>query len=95
MLVIASTKLAMKPTGKEFQGKLSLARLEPLADAIGRYRQAQDTGIKVQLEILATPGCYVSEAQAGRSYSLEKIPALPLMGCNCTRGCGCQYSPLT
>jgi hypothetical protein len=68
----------MKPTGKEFQGKLSLARAERLALTIKRYRQAKAIGIKVQLEILATPGCLVSEAQSGRTYSLDELPQLPI-----------------
>jgi hypothetical protein len=61
----------MKPAGKEFQSKLSLARSQLLADAIERYRRAEVNGIKVQLEILATPGCFVSEVYAGRA---SRIP---------------------
>jgi hypothetical protein len=85
----------MKPTGKEFQGKLSLARAEHLALTIERYRQAQLHGIKVELEILATPGCLASEAQSGKTYSLDELPQLPILGCNNSRGCGCCYSPVT
>jgi hypothetical protein len=84
----------MKPTGKEFQGKLSLARAERLAITVERYRQAQGQGTKVELEILATPGCKASEAQAGKTYCLEEIPALPIPGCTNSHGCGCQYSPV-
>jgi hypothetical protein len=88
-------ELAMKPTGKEFLGKLSLARAEQLALTVQRYRQAQVLGIKVKLEVLATPGCLASEAQAGRTYTLDEIPALPIPGCTNSHGCGCRYSPVT
>jgi hypothetical protein len=40
----------MKPSGKEFEGKLSLARAKLMEIAIERYRKARDIGIKVQLE---------------------------------------------
>jgi hypothetical protein len=83
----------MKPTGKEFESKLSLARAEQLALKINSYRQAAVLGIRVDLEILPTPGCRVSEAQSGRTYGLEEIPALPLSGCINPHGCGCCYSP--
>jgi hypothetical protein len=89
----ASTKLAMKPSGKEFEGKLSLARAKLMEIAIERYRKARDIGIKVQLEILPTPGCSVAEAQSGKTYSIENIPVLPMLGCDCRLGCGCFYSP--
>jgi hypothetical protein len=85
----------MKPTGDEFQGRLTVARAERLALTIKRYRQAQLLGIKVDLEILATPGCGVAEAQRGKRYSLDNIPALPILGCNAQHGCGCFYSPVT
>jgi hypothetical protein len=68
----------MKPTGKEFESKLSVARAEQLAITIKRYRQARHLGIRVNLEILPTPGCAICEAQAGRSYTLENVPVLPL-----------------
>jgi hypothetical protein len=85
----------MKPTGKEFQGKLSLVRAEHLARTIERYRRAQDLGTKVELEILATPGCFASAAQSGKTYSLDELPQLPIPGCNHPHGCGCCYSPVT
>jgi hypothetical protein len=85
----------MKPTGKEFQGKLSLARAELLASTIKRYRRAHALGIKVELEILATPGCIVAEAQSGKVYTLEDLPVLPILGCEGPHGCACCYSPVT
>jgi hypothetical protein len=85
----------MKPTGDEFQGKLSLARAALMDIAIKRYRQAQLLGIKVELEILATPGCKVAEAQSGKPYRLDDLPVLPILGCNGPHGCGCRYSPVT
>jgi hypothetical protein len=91
----ASVMLAMKPTGDEFQGKLSLARAALMDITIKRYRQAQLLGIKVELEILATPGCKVAEAQSGKPYSLDSLPVLPILGCDGRYGCSCRYSPVT
>jgi hypothetical protein len=91
----ASTKLAMKPSGKEFHGRLSLARAKLLEIKIEGYRQTQTRGIKAKLEILATPGCTVAEAQSGKTYNIEDLPVLPILGCDCKHGCGCFYSPLS
>jgi hypothetical protein len=86
----------MKQTGKEFQARLSLARAEHLAHTIEKYRQAQIAlGTEVKLEILATPGCSAAQAQAGKAYSLDGLPILPIPGCNKTLGCGCCYSPIS
>jgi hypothetical protein len=89
------TKLTMKPTGKEFQGTLSLARAKRLEIRIEGYRQTQARGITVELEILATPGCTVAEAQLGKTYRIENLPALPILGCNGKHGCGCYYNPVS
>jgi hypothetical protein len=62
---------------------------------VKRYRQAQAIGIEVELESLAMPGCCVSEAQSGRTYSLDGLPPLPHYGCTSSHGCGCCYSPVT
>jgi len=91
----ASTKLAMKPSGKEFHGRLSLAPAKLLEIKIDGYRQTQARGITVKLEILATPGCTVAEALSGKTYNIEELPVLPILGCNSTHGCGCFYSPLS
>jgi hypothetical protein len=85
----------MKPSGKEFHGRLSLARAKLLEIEVDGYRQTQARGIKVKLEILATPGCSVAEAQAGKTYNIEDLPVLPILGCDRKHGCGCFYSPLS
>jgi hypothetical protein len=58
------------PFSKPFRDRFAAAR-DAMADAIGRCRQAQDSGIKVQLEILVTPGCSVSEARTARKVGLD------------------------
>jgi hypothetical protein len=78
----------MKPSGKEFEGKLSLARAKLLEIKIDGYRQTQARGITVKLEILATPGRVVTEAQAKKIYNIEDLPVLPILGCDCEHGCG-------
>jgi hypothetical protein len=78
---------------KEFQGKLSLARAKRLEIKIEGYRQTQARGITVRLEILATPGCTVAEAQSGKTYGIENLPVLPILGCDSEHGCGCFYNP--
>jgi hypothetical protein len=85
----------MKPSGNEFHGRLSLARAKLLEIKIEEYRQAQARGIRVKLEILATPGCTVAEAQSGKKYNIEDIPVLPILDCNSKLGCGCFYSPVS
>jgi hypothetical protein len=85
----------MKPSGQEFHGRLSLARAKLLEMKVEEYRQAQARGIRVKLEILATPGCKVAEAQAGKAYDIEELPVLPILGCDCKHGCGCFYSPVS
>jgi hypothetical protein len=85
----------MKASVKEFQSKLSLARAKLIDITLERFRQAEALGIKAELEILATSKCSVAEAQSGKTYSLENIPVLPILGCNSPHACGCCYSPVS
>jgi hypothetical protein len=84
---------AVNQSSNSILGVLPLARAELLAMTIEGYRLAQASGIRVSIEILATPGCLACQAQTGVRYSLDNVPTLPLAGCTKLSGCGCCYSP--
>jgi hypothetical protein len=82
----------MSRLGPEYRGKLPPGRKEQLARSLKSYRRAQATGALKGLQILAGPGCAVSESQQGKIYDLATVPSLPLPGCDRSPCCGCCYS---
>jgi hypothetical protein len=84
----------MSRLGPEHRGKLPPGREEQLARSLKSYCQAQASSALKGLQILAGPGCAVSELQQGKIYTLAAVPSLPLPGCDRLPCCGCCYSPV-
>lgn len=53
-------------------------------------------GIRIGIQILPSPGCSRSLIQERKTYSLDRIPQLPLDGCDRFQlhGCACCYTPV-
>lgn len=67
------------------------------AKTLAGYRDAAEDGVIVGIEILS-PGmpwpCPIAEAQVGTVYPLNKVPSLPMQGCERAPCCACCYSPV-
>ena len=85
----------MSKLSPEYIGRLPPGAAEELQKSLREYRQLARDGIVKGVEILHGPGCAVAEAQAGTIYPVDRVPSLPLPGCNRSPCCGCCYSAVT
>lgn len=73
------------------RGKLPPGAREQLQRTLRDLKQAAKSGVLAGVEILPGPGCAVSEAQQGNIYPIDKVPMLPLPGCDREPCCACDY----
>jgi hypothetical protein len=77
--------------GPEYRGKLPPGAEDQLKRELEDLREVQQLGLLKGVKILSGPGCAVSEAQEGKIYPLDKVPSLPLPGCDRLPCCACCY----
>jgi len=82
----------MARLGPELRGKLPPGAEEDHKRQMQEFREANALGILKGVQILSGPGCPVSEAQEGQIYQLERVPNLPLPGCDRSPCCACCYT---
>lgn len=75
----------------KFRGKLPPGAAAQLQQVIRDARKLAKTGELAGIEILGCDECPVSKAQAGKIYSVDLVPSLPLPGCERSPCCGCCY----
>ena len=49
-------------------------------------------GVNIKVQILGVPDCPLSLTKKDKSYALDKVPSIPLIGCERSPCCGCCYS---
>jgi hypothetical protein len=76
---------------KGYRAKLPPGAAADLRRELNACRKSAKLGVLAGVQILASPGCPVSEAQAGQIYPIDHVPSLPLPGCEREPCCACCY----
>jgi hypothetical protein len=84
----------MARSDPQYVGKLPPDAAEDLNHSLREFREMAKQGVLRGEQILAGPGCAISEAQEGVVYQLDQVLALPLSGCKRSPRCACSHSPV-
>lgn len=73
-------------------GKLPPGAKQGLRRTLNELKESHKLGVLRGVKILPGPGCAVSEAQRETVYPIDRVPTLPLLGCDRDPCCGCDYA---
>src|SRR5262249_6507432 len=80
-------------SGERYRGRLMPGRTALLINQLNSFRQSEREDLEIGVRIL-TPGpgeCPPGEALATTIFPLNRVPSLPLPGCDRSPCCGCAY----